>query len=472
MTVRMSWPAVPAAETYRVTVREDTGSVVIWTGRETHLDVEPGEYRVQALVGGRFETIRPYQQVDADMEMQEPAGPMFKALLQGLLTGKVKTPLDGLTTVAGERALREADWAASHILGAQAERKPLHWDVLRRLEPGDGLFRDVYALLSFFMEGDAVFRALAREQKAGVEARAADLTAVLDRVEVALPSGAHAMNRGRVASLFSRAEAAPLFAEASFKTYFDNGAHTYFAEVAPARVPALDVDIPAPGEDGVTLVLSVDPRFLRFYAPYWFNLAPFLARDGYRFLFLVIGEGAEQAISESRDLLNHMIRYRGLTPVEPVTFVPVSIPEGIGEIKTFYACARFLHASEIVDQTGRPILIIDADMVMKEPLGPMLSALAEHDFGRPCSAGSSVLSPWRREVANTVFVNATDGARRVLDRATSYALAGLPATKSWMLDQNALSYATEDVDARCFDISGISRPLFQERHRSMFERIF
>lgn len=472
MTVRMSWPPVPGAEYYRVTVREETGSIPIWKGNETFLDVEPGEYRVQALVGGSFQTVRRYQRVDDDMEMQEPAGPMFKALLQGLLTGKVKTPLEGLTTVAGERALREADWTASHILAAQAERKALHWDVLRGLEPGDGLFRDMYALLSFFMEGDDIFRAIAREPRAGVERRAPELLAVLDRVEAALPSGAHAMNRARIASLFSRTEAAPLFAEASFKTYFDNGAHTYLADVAEARPAPLGAEIPAPGADGVTLVLSMDPRFLRFYAPYWFNLAPFLARDGYRFLFLVIGEGAEEAIAESRDLLSHMVRFRGLTPVEPVTFVPVPVPEGVGETKTFYACARFLHAAEIVEQTGRPILIIDADMVMKEPLGSMLAALAPYDFARPCSGGASALSPWRREVANTVFVNATDGGRRVLDRLSSYALAGLASSKSWMLDQNALSYATEDVEASLFDVSQISRPLYQERHRNMFERIF
>ena len=216
---------------------------------------------------------------------------------------------------------------------------------------------------------------------------------------------------------------------------------------------------------------------MRIYGPQWFGLAPYLLNEGIGMAMVVAGPRAERqaAIAEARELITGLARYRNLPEPEryadAISFIGVDVPDWIGETKTFYASARYLAAGPVLEATGAPVFVLDADQTVRDHMGPFLKKLLKFDVGMTRSRGLALLWPWRRNMAGAAFFNTTPGGQAVLARIRDYLTAGLAENPSWTLDQNALTFALEQAgDASVIDIATAGRPLFQDAVRTVFEK--
>ena len=231
-------------------------------------------------------------------------------------------------------------------------------------------------------------------------------------------------------------------------------------------------------EAAANLLWSADPAFLRHHLVQWLDFAPFLMQRGLGLVFLVTGEtgAAAEAIDGARRLARDIAAWHGSERAEAyarsISFVPVSVPEGVREARVFHACARFLHAGDVIEATGRPVLVADIDMVVRLDPAALLAKAGQADAACTFPDGLAALYPWRRCMAGTVLVNATPGGARFLDRVGAYIGRGLGESRAWTLDQNALAYAMETGAGQTVtDIARPDRPLAQDPVRTWFERV-
>lgn len=306
--------------------------------------------------------------------------------------------------------------------------------------------------------------------------------------------------QAKIESLTSRGKAAELFrkAEITGKNFLDafeldRGVSTYFSvddveAVELESVPSIrekisnerDVrlsDLPQPH---INLVWSVDPNFLRIHGAHWLNLAPFLLSSGIGMVIIVLGpkEECETAIEDARSLARALFAYRcnrdGNKYAQAIHFVPVEVPDYVSDKKTFFASARYLFAKDIMDALDTPILVLDIDMTLKDPLGSFIESSKNYDFACPLSVGIAGIYPWRRSMAGTVFFNNAPEVRDILRDIARYVRAGLEKPSNWTLDQNALSFAIERATAqgkKFLDYNTVRRPIAQDAARVLFERL-
>lgn len=334
-------------------------------------------------------------------------------------------------------------------------------------------------------------------------AHADALLALLDEVATAHPAmGAHLVNRAKVESLRDRDAAARLLHEARTAApefvqalRYDFGTNTYLtaAEVAapgpdyPGEVgraglrAALAETAPAFANAVANLVWSTDVRFFRIHGPPWFEVLPYLMRLGLRPICFMIGEAgeAEAAIAEARALIAATARFRGEADPESsarsVVFVRLDVPAFVAQPMTYYATARHLHARQVIEETGAPVVITDFDMTVKEPFAPFLAALAEAQVAVPFTRGLAALSPWRRYMAGTGWFTPTPQSLAFLETVERYIVRGLDRDPSWTLDQNALAFAVEGgAGGAVVDNLNLTgrRPAGQDELRKQFERTF
>lgn len=407
-----------------------------------------------------------------------------------------------------ERSATESGRVVGHVMHIALARGRVHWPQLSTLQTlvekdlaRAGLGGELIAYLAGVRALQQAL-GLERSQKGtedDVRSVRTDLSEALGAVERRYPEARSLkILRAGVVSLDDRAAAADLYAEATAagwagmaSSVYDLGAQTYLSgpevwsrrRVSDEALPREAVlnalsGRPAPyNRAWVNLVWSVDPGFLRIYGPMWFNLAPYLLNDGIGMIFVVAGEpGArDQAVAEARELITRMADYRILPGPErygaAVAFIGVDVPEWVGEAKTFYASARYLAAPAILEATERPVMILDADQTLREPLGPYVRRLMKMDAGITRSRGLALMWPWRRNMAGTAFFNATPGGQALLTKIGHYITAGLGQDPSWTLDQNALAFAMESAgEAAIADLNATARPLHQDRIRTVFEK--
>lgn len=437
------------------------------------------------------------------------------ALQAALLKGKPLSA-DALNALArlGEapdaiqaRATQDTGRVIGHAMGVILRRGRLHWpqfeplaEAIRADPAPSGLSREVVAYLTTARRLDRYIAAKGLERKTEdhfpphLEA----LAGIVDQAEIDFPDvRALAILRAGVVSLTDRRAARDLYVRATAlgpagmaSAIYDQGAHTYFsaAEVWSRRrvedapgFDALKVALkarPAPYDrPWMNIVWSVDPGFLRIYGPYWFNLAPYLMNEGIGLVMVVAGDPAKSApvIAEARELIARTAWFHGLPDAESYAqafaFVPVAVPDGVAEAKTFYASARYLMAPGLLRETGAQLMILDADQSLRDPIPPFVQALKGVDVGVTRSRGMAVLWPWRRNMAGTAWFSGSDASLAYLTRMRDYITAGLSQSPSWTLDQNAIAYALEQTpDARVEDLGARVRPLFQDRIRTVFEK--
>lgn len=308
--------------------------------------------------------------------------------------------------------------------------------------------------------------------------------------------GMLASGRSRVdaAELFSRARAAcPELAVASDLDHF---ASTYFtpkqiAGQAPEntrRRMALANNFqyivePAAGErQGVQLLFSCDPSFFKIYFPYWASVAGWLRHLDVQMHFVMVAERneASHAVKSALDLLDALAGFRGVdaaTFKEPISFSSVAAPTWIANLKTFYACARYLFASTLGSRFEGRVLVVDIDTrVTRDPTTffRYLRGLASEQIAVVPARGVSCLVPARRFMGSTFLVcRNMQGNGSPMRHIEDYMYAALSSPTSWTLDQGALDYMAHCLSAKSesesvVDLSQLPRPFAQEPIRQFY----
>lgn len=111
------------------------------------------------------------------------------------------------------------------------------------------------------------------------------------------------------------------------------------------------------------------------------------------------------------------------------------------QAKTYYACSRFLLLPDLLARYGRPLVMLDVDLMAIRPLGPLLETSAGADIGL-MSHALKRLDIWSLLYADVVHLRPTPRTARFLDLVRRYIRHFLkPGSAHWFLDQAALAGA-------------------------------
>lgn len=291
---------------------------------------------------------------------------------------------------------------------------------------------------------------------------------------------------GKIHSLADRGLAAEHFAELRTgdaaavisRFYADLGALTYFSDTEVRTDSAAQDAQELRGAARVVggssptsrtaLVISVDPRFFRIYAPYLYFCAQQLPELDLCLLLCGSGAEAKELITDGRrylaglDALNHSGIPRNIRH-----FV-MPVPSLAAERRTFYAAARFFAATELLGDYEN-LYLMDADLAVDAHPGAFLKKVASLPVAVPMSSGPAALSPWRRYMAGNIPLSRSVLETGFLEDLQLYLAHGLRHRDSWMLDQNALSYAVERFPGAVEDVNDYPRPIRTMRFMSTWE---
>lgn len=228
---------------------------------------------------------------------------------------------------------------------------------------------------------------------------------------------------------------------------------------------------------GITILLSMDAQFLKYYSIQLFY--SIIALRNYHFHFHIVdyNNTSNDAIKEAKSLYENLIDYiRPKSPITAPTFSYEIYPEFVKDSKTYYACSRYVIAKNIMNQNDNDIFIMDADFFINDELETYLSKITAHDLSIPFSPALLSLFPWRRIMAGYVFLKNNSKSHEFLNLVRTYIINNLDKENSWTLDQNALTYAYEKIYDICPDINiGNSNkydiPMSQPLLRKLIERI-
>lgn len=238
-------------------------------------------------------------------------------------------------------------------------------------------------------------------------------------------------------------EADALFREAARR----HGGRDVVTRVSPAFLAELKAG-PAPGGVAVSLAegRGVADRPLLLYAScdsrYFGLFVPTMLRS------LVEESGLDAAIclhvvnpdAACRQAMLDLARRYGperfVLAEETVDLAPFG-----AQAKTYYACGRFLLLPELLRRYGKPMLMLDVDLMAIRDLKPLLATSASADLGLMTNALKR-LDLWSLLYADVVHLHPTGRTLRFLELTRRYIRHFLkPGTAHWFLDQAALAGA-------------------------------
>lgn len=228
-------------------------------------------------------------------------------------------------------------------------------------------------------------------------------------------------------------------------------------------------------QPGTTILYSANITFLRQYLPRILYYAS--ALPNYRYHIHLVDEKirCEEFIADSEELLRVILKMRQVPRnVIRIHWSHEPLPLDIGNPKTYYACARFLHADKILDRYGTPVWIQDADLFPTGPTDVFDTRLQEVDVMLNRVKMLHGLVPWKRFLAGSVYVADSAEGRSFLSESVRYIESFLGVKASWTLDQNALDWAMEESHpkVKMADGSAIGIPLTQTAMSRYLERPF
>ncbi|WP_343317654.1 hypothetical protein AAFM46_10435 [Arthrobacter sp. TMP15] len=195
---------------------------------------------------------------------------------------------------------------------------------------------------------------------------------------------------------------------------------------------------------GITILYSGNIPFLRRYLGrifYYLIAQPTLSTHIH---IVADNMDATAFIIEANRLLSNLFEFSHRESVRPyISWSSQTPPREVGNLITYYACARYLVADEVMKRYNTSIWIQDVDLF---PTAPTISAnhrLQEYDVALVESGGLNFLAPWRRYLAGNVYISQSDNGRDFLKYTVEYIISFLSVEDSWMLDQNALDWAIE-----------------------------
>ncbi|MCC3282473.1 hypothetical protein [Arthrobacter caoxuetaonis] len=265
--------------------------------------------------------------------------------------------------------------------------------------------------------------------------------------------------RGQILSVIKgRAAAAEEFRTAISKDskliksmYLDMGAFTYGVPRSDAKRNVLNVSWHGGVtlEDArVTVLYSANIAFLRRYFARIIFYA--LAEPNQQLHFHIVADEPEALdfIREATELANGMHTFSRRSSERPrISWSSSRLPEDVGNPVTYFACARYLVAQQIMDRFETDVWIQDVDLFPVSPVSDSPVGFAEFDVIVAASTGNNMLAPWRRYLAGNVFLSRSNNGRQFITQVENYIWTFLPVVDSWMLDQNALDWAIECAPA-------------------------
>lgn len=260
--------------------------------------------------------------------------------------------------------------------------------------------------------------------------------------------------------------------------YLDLGAWTYFSETEVEAVPAEDVleiktsisEIdPMDPHNDLGILVALDPKFYRIYAPALYFYAQQLPDIDFNLLLCGESIEVEAALAEGRYFRDALAQLNRSGRPSNVHHLRIPVPRFAKDPVTFYATARFFASDWMLDRYENAYLM-DADLSTDTDPRPYFNRIASLPFAVPKIGGFAGFMPWRRHMAGNVALNRAVLASSLLVDIQKYATIGLKSHNSWTLDQNALSYSIEKHPKLFSDLSKQARPFYQQKFRSVWEK--
>lgn len=290
---------------------------------------------------------------------------------------------------------------------------------------------------------------------------------------------------GQLHSLSSRESAANAFETARNNKhislisdfYWDSGALTYFSETGvkqrQRRFELLpDISIQSPLGKKVSsnaIVISVDSNFFRIYGPMIFFNAQQLRDTDYVIILCAEKKESDSTLADADEYLRALSKLNRQPVPSNLRIKIIDVPPEVGDHKTFYACARFLALPQLLTEYTI-VYAMDADLFMTRDPRPFLSATYQSVLRAPETQGLLGIPPWRRYMAGNLVAHHDLLDSVILDRLLRYLSAGLPEPSSWMLDQNAITYAVEGSRPGEFEKLSKDRPTVTGSFMRLWER--
>lgn len=260
----------------------------------------------------------------------------------------------------------------------------------------------------------------------------------------------------------------------------DLGSYTYdnskSDKTYTPKVSFVDSDYLKYEEDGTTILLSMDPKFLKYYATQLFY--SIIALKKHHFHLHIIGNESEcKDVIKSAINLFYTIKdfMEPKYKITPPTFSHEECPNFVKDKITYYACSRYIIVPLIIQKFGNDIFIMDVDLFINNELDSYFNKLSEFDVAISFQRSITAIYPWRRIMAGYVYISNNIHGESFINLTSNYIVKHLHKENSWTLDQNALSYAYEKINQKNPDIkignAGIyKRPMEQPRLRILIEK--
>jgi len=307
-----------------------------------------------------------------------------------------------------------------------------------------------------------------------------------------IPAQISALNQfGKIYSLIDRSAAADCFRLMKVKDqgnlvpyfYSDMGSQTYYSQrdildsEAEDRTSAICESLrwispEKPGDKDLGVLISVDSNFFRIYAWLIYYYAQQLPEIDFNVLICGDQAEAEQLLSDGDRFVEGLNALNRSGVPTNINFLRIPVPSFVVQPKTFYASARFYAARTLLDVFPR-LYLMDADLMFTEDPTRYFDRIKDIPFAAPENLGLTYLSPWRRYLAGNIPLNRSILETDFMDDLLNYTSHGLSARQSWMLDQNAITYAVElNFPDTSVSLNSFNRPLFPPKFRSTWEQNF
>ncbi|MEU3330839.1 hypothetical protein ACF046_01455 [Glutamicibacter creatinolyticus] len=225
--------------------------------------------------------------------------------------------------------------------------------------------------------------------------------------------------------------------------------------------------------DAPTIVYSADPNYLMAYAPRLIFYMSVMTELRYH---LHIVAPKDVAVAASKSFMNFVHATFALRNVEMDSiYLEISwseCPESIKLQASYAASARYLIAPQIMERHDSSVWIQDVDLYPIGDIRRFIDILETNHINLFKSHFLNGLLPWVRFLAGNVYVRNTAIGNKFLTDASVYLQNFLNHEHSWMIDQNALTFAIGKVPASIVigDTRQLNIPVAQSNLSSLIEK--
>lgn len=194
-------------------------------------------------------------------------------------------------------------------------------------------------------------------------------------------------------------------------------------------------------KNGPVVLYSADPIFLRAYLSRVLFYMTVLPEHKYHFHIISKESEANELVELITEHLASICSIRNIDPSTIYFEATYSeVPPLVPDPKSYYAAARYLIASKVMNMHQSSVWIQDVDLYPTGDLTKSVAALESTDISLFKSSYLGGMIPWVRHLAGNVYVRNSTVGHEFLVHVENYIRSFLIKDNSWMIDQNSLSY--------------------------------